>query len=62
MDKLEEYIKRYCTKHEISREEAMTHAMVKEYAKYAEEAEKGKISVTHINAGCNGAEIGGDCK
>lgn len=61
MDKLDEYIQRYCTKHEISREEAESHVVVKEYAKYVKDAEKGKISVTEINAGC-GAASGGDCK
>lgn len=40
----------------------MTHALVKEYARYVEDIEKGKISVTEINAGCGGAELGGDCK
>lgn len=61
-NRLEEYLEKYCKQHEISREEAMTHALVKEYARYAEDAERGKISVTEINAGCGGAEIGGDCK
>lgn len=49
MDKYEEYLKRYCTKHEISREEAEQHVIVKEYAKYLKDAEKGKISVTEGN-------------
>ena len=52
MEKLDEYLRRYCEKHEISRDEAMTHALVKEYAKYAEDAEKGKISVDSMKAGC----------
>lgn len=61
-DRLEKYLEKYCKKHDISREEAMTHALVKEYARYIEDVEKGKISVTEINAGCGGAELGGDCK
>lgn len=40
---IDDYIKRYCVKHEISREEAEKHALVKEVAKYYEYANKGKI-------------------
>lgn len=61
-NKLDEYLRRYCEKHEISREEAEQHVIVKEYAKYLKDAEKDKISVAEINAGCGGAELGGNCK
>lgn len=43
MAEIDEYIKRYCVKHEISREEAEKHALVKEAAKYYENDNKGKI-------------------
>lgn len=56
MAEIDEYIKRYCVKHEISREEAEKHALVKEAAKYYEDANKGEISVTEIKAGCGSAE------
>lgn len=34
MAEIDDYIKKYCVKHEISREEAEKHAIVKEIAKY----------------------------
>lgn len=58
----DEFIEKYCTKHKISYREALRHKLVQETIEYYKNAEKGKISVTEINAGCGGAEFGGDCK
>lgn len=52
-----EYVDKYCTKHKIGREEAFGHAMVKNIADAYKRANKGKISVTEINAGCGAANI-----
>lgn len=62
MDNFEAYIERYCRDQNISRETALQHAIVREVGKYYENAEKGKIAVTEVNAGCGAATIGGDCK
>ena len=56
MSEIDTYIEKYCTKHEISQEEAKQHVLVKEVAEYYENAQKGKISVVA------GAEMGADCK
>lgn len=72
MTKLQEYIEKYCKKHEVTPEEARSHSVVKAVAEYYEAINIGKIgtidgtidgeiSVTEINAGC-GAAVGGDCK
>lgn len=68
MTKLQEYIEKYCKKHEVTPEEARSHSVVKAVAEYYETVNIGKIgtidgeiSVTEINAGC-GAASGGDCK
>lgn len=37
MDKVEEFIEKYCKKHNITKEEAERHAIVIEYKKYCEE-------------------------
>ena len=58
MELIEEYIEKYCRKHEISREEALTHACVKNYAEYLKSVENGKITTTDIKAGCGGANNG----
>jgi hypothetical protein len=60
MAEIDEYIEKYCVKHEISREEAEKHAIVKEIAKYYEDAKKGEISVTEIKSGCGSAGQGGE--
>ena len=62
MDAFEKYLQGYCEELKIDRETALQHAVVKEVGKYYENAEKGKISVTEVNAGCGAATIGGDCK
>lgn len=62
MDNFEAYIERYCRDQNISRETALQHAIVKEIGKYYENAEKGKISVSEVNAGCGAAIISADCK
>lgn len=62
MDAFDKYLQGYCEEWKIDRETALQHAVVKEVGKYYENAEKGKISVTEVNVGCGGAEIGGDCK
>ena len=69
MTKLQEYIEKYCKKHEVTPEEARSHSVVKAVAEYYETVNigeigtiDGEISVTEINVGCGGAELGGDCK
>lgn len=63
MTKLQEYIEKYCKKHEVTPEEARSHSMVKAVAEYYETVNIGKIgtidgtidgeiSVTEVNAGC----------
>lgn len=60
MAEIDEYIEKYCIKHEISREEAEKHAIVKETAKYYKDAKKGIITVEEIKAGCGSAGQGGE--
>ena len=60
MAEIDDYIKKYCVKHEISREEAEKHAIVKEIAKNYEDVKTGKISVTKMAAGCGSAGQGGE--
>ena len=69
MSEIDQYIEKYCKKHEVTPEEARSHSVVKAVAEYYETVNIGKIgtidgeiSVTGINAGCGGAELGGDCK
>lgn len=60
---LDKYLEGYCRKHEIDAETAKTHAIVKSVAEYYKDAEKGKISVTEVKAGCGGAGAEmGECK
>lgn len=63
-DGFRQYVDKYCVKHEIDRETAFTHSVIRNAFEYYENAEKGKISVTEVKAGCGGAgaEMGGDCK
>lgn len=60
---LDEYISKYCVKHKIDRETALTHATVKSVAEYYEHVNDGKISVTEQSVvyGCGGADVG-ECK
>lgn len=69
MSEIDQYIEKYCKKHEVTPEEARSHSVVKAVAEYYETVNIGKIgtidgeiSVTEVNAGCSGAELGGDCK
>lgn len=50
------YVDRYCVKHEIDAKTAFTHAMVKSIAEYYKDAEKVKMSVTEVSAGCGSAK------
>lgn len=43
MNDFEEFVKKYCKKHEITPEEAKTHALVKEVQAYYEERDRGVI-------------------
>lgn len=59
MSEINEYIEKYCRKHEVTPDEARSHSVVKAVAEYYETANIGKIgtidgeiSVTEINAGC----------
>ena len=47
---------RYCVKHEIDARTAFTHAMVKSIAEYYKDAEKAKMNVTEVSAGCGSAK------
>lgn len=38
-----DFVKSYCKKHKISVDEALQHAIVKEYAKYKKDLMEGKI-------------------
>lgn len=63
MSEIDQYIEKYCKKHEVTPEEARSHSVVKAVAEYYETVNVGKIgtidgtidgeiSVTEINAGC----------
>ena len=58
-DSFRQYVDRYCVKHEVIPEVALTHSMVKSAAEYYEAAEKKKIGVTEVKVGCGGALPGG---
>ena len=55
---LDEYLKGYCKKHKVDEETAKSHSIVKEVAKYYEEAKKGKITETKIVVGCGSGKGG----
>lgn len=57
-----QYVDKYCVKHKIDRETAFEHSVIRNAFEYYKHVNEGKISVTEINAGCGGAELGGDCK
>lgn len=53
----DEYVERYCREHKLTREQALSHAIVKEVIEYYKTAEKDKISVTEaIECECFDAE------
>ena len=54
-DSFKQYVDRYCVKHEIDRETALTHSVIRNAAEYYKGAEKGKIGVVQMDAGCGGA-------
>ena len=56
------YVDRYARQYDLTLEQALSHAVVRNAAEYYENAEKGKISVTEVNAGCGSAKIAADCK
>lgn len=57
------YVDKYSTKEEITPDQALTHAMVREAAAYYKEAIKGKLTETGIKVGCGGADATmGECK
>lgn len=62
MTDFEHYLEGYCKKHECTEAEAKTHAMVKNVEEYYKHVDDGKIGLIKIDAGCGGAQIGGDCK
>lgn len=58
-----QYVDKYCVKHEIDRETAFTHSVIRNAFEYYENAEKGKISVAEVKAVCGGASAEmGECK
>jgi len=56
------YTDRYAAEFNLTTEQALTHSVVRNAAEYYENAEKGKISVSEVNAGCGAATIAADCK
>lgn len=64
MTKLQEYIEKYCKKHEVTPEEARNHSVVKAVAEYYETVNVGKIGTIDgtIDGEISVAEIGGNCK
>ncbi len=52
-----QYVDRYCQKHEIDRETAFTHSVIRNAFEYYENAEKGKISSTEIKVGCGCVDL-----
>lgn len=44
----EEYVEKYCRKHGISKEEAKTHYLVKEYQKWKEEHDGSETGLQSI--------------
>ena len=56
------YVDRYAAEFNLTTEQALTHSVIRNAAEYYENAEKGKISVTEVNAGCGAATIEADCK
>ena len=56
------YVDRYAAEFNLTTEQAFTHSVIRNAAEYYENAEKGKISVTEVNAGCGAATIEADCK
>ena len=58
MNDFDEYVRKYCVKHEVSPEEAKQHATVRAVASYYEEqAKKHQCSING-----SGVVTGGDCK
>ena len=56
------YVDRHCNEFNLTVEEALQHALVKETAKYYLEAIKSKVSETGIVVGCGGADApSGEC-
>lgn len=62
MKDIETYLSSYCRKHNCTESEAKTHALVREVQEYYEHVNDGKIGLVKLDAGCGGAQIGGDCK
>ena len=63
MTNYEQYLERYCTKHECSVEVAKTHALCKEVEKYYQNPASYNLAQRNtIKVGCGGAISGGDCK
>ena len=64
MTKLQEYIEKYCKKHEVTPEEARSHSVVKAVAEYYETVNIGKIGTIDgtIDGEISVTEIGGNCK
>ena len=56
------YTDRYAAEFNLTTEQALTHSVIRNAAEYYENAEKGKISISEVNAGCGAASIGADCK
>lgn len=57
------YVDRYCVKHEVSTEEALTHSTVRNAYEYYLEADRKKATTITVKAGCGGAGAEmGECK
>ncbi|MBP5168916.1 MAG: hypothetical protein ILP14_06915 [Oscillospiraceae bacterium] len=59
---IDEYIKKYCKKHECTEEEAKKHMMVRILSEYyKDEAERHKNDILPVNCGCGCLEDDRSC-
>lgn len=60
--KIDDYIKKYCTKHECTEAEAKKHMMVRILSEYyKDEAERHKDDILPVNGGCGCLEDDRSC-
>lgn len=57
----DEFVSKYCVKHQVTYREALGHAIVKEVIEYYKAAESGKMSATEWYAGCGCIEDDKSC-
>lgn len=63
MKRIDDYLGKYCKKHECTREEAKKHMMVRIVSQYFadDEAEKATRTFPEQDCGCNGLEDDRSC-